>query len=167
VILVNNFVYARPLRVEICIYASKAVREMAGEPRILCVDDREENLQIRAQLLQQFGCETLTATNASAAIRVAADEPIDLVLIDYHLANGETGEQVARDVRVLKPHLPLVMLTGDVYLPESACECVDAVVTKGVSSPRELFAIIQRLLPDAKLRPLRPMLIPEPPPKPN
>jgi CheY-like chemotaxis protein len=138
---------------------------MTRKPTILCLDDREENLQIRALLLQQFGRETLTATDGTDTVRLVANEPIDLVLIDYHLANGETGEQVARDVRVLKPHLPLVMLTGDVYLPQSACECVDAVVAKGLSSPRELFAIIQRLLPDAKLRPLRPMLIPEPPPK--
>lgn len=127
----------------------------------------EVNLQVRVLLLQQFGCETLTAYDAVSATRIAADEPVDLVLIDYHLAKGETGEQVARDVRLLKPRLPLVMLTGDVHLPESACECVDAVLTKGLSSPRELFAIIQRLLPDAQLRPLRPMLIPESPPNPK
>lgn len=137
----------------------------AVSPTILCVDDMGANLQVRALLLQQFGCKTLTATNANAAIRLAAAEPIDLLLIDYHLANGETGERVARDVRVFKPHIPLVMLTGDAYLPDSACECVDAVLTKGLSSPADLFDTIQRLLPDAKLRPRRPMLIPEPKPK--
>ena len=135
---------------------------MAGQPTILCVDDMEENLRIRAQLLQQFGCHTITAHDAAAAIRIAADEPIDLVLIDYHLANGETGEQVARDVRVLKPHVPLVMLTGDSQLPAGACECVDAVLAKGVGSPADLLNIIQQLLPEAELRPRRPMLIPEP-----
>jgi len=135
---------------------------MGGGPKILCVDDMEVNLQVRVLLLQQFGCETLTASNAGTAIRTVADEPIDLVLIDYHLANGETGEDVARDMRAIKPHLPLVMLTGDVYLPDSAHKCVDAVLTKGQSSPAELLDIIQRLLPDAKLRPRKPMLIPEP-----
>jgi len=139
---------------------------MGGKPTILCVEDMEANLQVRVLLLQQFGCETLTATNAITAIQIAADEPLDLVLIDYHLANGETGEQVARDVRVLKPHVPLVMLSGDAQLPDSARECVDAVLTKGLSSPGELFDMIQRLLPDAKLRPRRPMLIPEPKPNP-
>ena len=69
---------------------------MAKKPTILCVDDLEENLRIRALLLQQFGCETLTAHDHTTAIRIAADNPIDLVLIDYHLANGETGEQDAR-----------------------------------------------------------------------
>ena len=138
---------------------------MAKKPTILCVDDLEEPLRIRALLLQQFGCETLTAHDHITAIRMATDNPIDLVLIDYHLANGETGEHVARDVRVLKPVIPLVMLTGDVSLPDRVSECVDAVLTKGVSSPAELFDVIQRLLPDAELRPRRAMLIPKPPPK--
>ena len=136
---------------------------MASKPTILCVDDMEENLRIRVLLLQQFGCQTSTASDGAAAIRIVAEDPIDLVLIDYHLAKGETGEDVARDVRVLKPHLPLVMLTGDVNLPESARKCVNAVLTKGLSSPAELFDIIQRLLPDAELRPRKPMLIPPPP----
>ena len=128
---------------------------MGKKPTILCVDDMEEHLRIRVLLLQQFGCETLTAPDHTTAIRIAAENPIDLVLIDYHLANRETGEQVAQDVRVLKPHLPLVMLTGDVHLPDHACQCVDAVLTKGSSSPAELLDIIQRLVPDAQLRPRR------------
>lgn len=103
---------------------------MGKKPTILCVDDMEENLRIRVLLLQQFGCETLTVPDHTTAIRIAADVPIDLVLIDYHLANGETGEEVAQDVRVLKPHVPLVMLTGDVHLPDHARQCVDAVLTK-------------------------------------
>ena len=139
---------------------------MARKPTVLCVDDQEENLRIRVLLLQQFGCETFVAHDATAAIRTATDEDIDLVLIDYHLANDETGEQVARYLRVLKPRLPLIMLTGDVYLPDSACECVDAVLTKGLSGPAELLDTIQRLLPEAALRPRRPMLIPQPPAKP-
>jgi hypothetical protein len=52
-----------------------------------------------------------------------------------------------------------------VNLPDSARKCVDAVLTKGLSSPAELFDIIQRLLPDAELRPRKPMLIPPPPAK--
>jgi CheY-like chemotaxis protein len=99
------------------------------------------------------------------AVRIATENPIDFALIDYHLANGETGEQVARDIRALKPFIPLVMLTGDVHLPDSASECVDAVLTKGTSSPADLLEIIQRLVPDAELRPLREMLIPKPLPK--
>ena len=126
---------------------------MAKKPTILCVDDQEVNLRVRVLMLQQFGCNTLTAHDHTSSIRMATENSIDLALIDYHLENGETGEQVAQDMRVLKPRTPLVMLTGDVRLPDCAIECVDAVLTKGSSSPAELFEIIQRLVPRRRAAP--------------
>ena len=139
---------------------------MTKRPTILCVDDLQVNLSVRMLLLQQFGCDTLPASDHTTAIRIAAENPIDLAVIDYHLANGETGEQVAQDIRVLKPNVPLIMLTGDAHLPAHVNQHVDAVLTKGLSSPDELLALIQRLVPDAQLRPRRPMLVPQPPPTP-
>jgi hypothetical protein len=65
---------------------------------------------------------------------MATDNPIGLVLIDYHHANGETGEQVARDMRLLKRIIQLVMLTGDVLPSDRAFERVYAVLAKGLSS---------------------------------
>jgi CheY-like chemotaxis protein len=125
---------------------------MAKKPKILCVDDLEENLQIRTLLLQQFGCETLVAHDHTSAIQMTSQEQPDLLLIDYHLANGETGEEVARDVRVISPNVPLIMLSGDPKLPISAHECVDAVLTKGTDGPGELLWAIRRLLPNADIR---------------
>lgn len=138
---------------------------MPGKPRILCVDDQEQNLTIRAMLLQQFGCDTIAVADHHSALRALTENEVDLMLIDYHLAGSATGEEIARDVRALRPKIPLVMLTGDAKLPESAVECVDAVLVKGQSSPRDLFEIIQKLLPQAPLKPMRPMLIPDKPSK--
>jgi CheY-like chemotaxis protein len=126
---------------------------MAGKPTILCVDDQAANLQVRATMLEQFGCTALTASGHQSALLLASEEHVDLVVVDYHLANGETGEEVARDLRVLFPALPLIMLTGDSKLPPSACEVVDAVIVKGSSSPGDLMDEIERLLPKAQLRP--------------
>lgn len=92
---------------------------MAGKPKILCVDDQTVNLRIRTILLQQFGCETIAVEDYPSALRALDDANIDLVLIDYHLAGNSTGEELARDIRVLQPKLPLVMLTGDSSVPLS------------------------------------------------
>lgn len=113
-------------------------------------------------LLQQFGCETIAVEDHLSALR-ALDDTVDLALIDYHLAGRSTGEELARDIRVIQPTLPLVMLTGDASLPESVRECVDAVLIKGASNPSDLLNTIRRLLPDAALKPQPPMLIPTPP----
>ncbi len=131
---------------------------MARKPKILCVDDQAENLRIRAMLLEQFGCEVVQVQDHRGALRALTENGVDLMVIDYHLAAGETGEDIARDVRAMRPDLPLVMLTGDAKLPESASDCVDAVVIKGVSNPGSLMDLIEKLVPGTKLRPRRPML---------
>ena len=128
---------------------------MSVKPKILCVDDMTENMKVRAMLLELFGCEVLTAQDHRSALSACEDGGIDLLLIDYHLGDGATGEDIARDVRVLKPEIPMVMLTGDSNLPKSAIECVDAVIIKGASSPADLLDALQRLLPKAAFRPRR------------
>ena len=136
---------------------------MIGKPRILCIDDQPENVRIRAMLLEQFGCEVTTVADHQSTLQAVSSRPFDLLVIDYHLAHGETGEEIARDIRVIRPDLPLIMLTGDSKLPESACETVDAVLIKGVSNPRALLDLVEKLVPGAKLRPRRTPI--EPPAK--
>jgi CheY-like chemotaxis protein len=135
---------------------------MAGKPRILCIDDQVVNLRIRTAMLEQFGCETRSAADYQSAMHIVETTPLDLIVIDYHLANGEKGDAIARDVRVMHPKMPLIMLTGDSQLPKDVAACVDAVLVKGLSNPGALLDLIQELVPNAELRPRRPMLIPKP-----
>lgn len=135
---------------------------MGKKPKVLCVDDQPVNLKIRAMLLEQFGCEVVTAEDQHAALKVVTEAQIDLCFIDYHLANGATGEELARDVRMLRPTIPLVMLTGDVRIPGSAYAVVDAVLLKGASNPGDLLETIREFVPDASLRPQRSMLVSDP-----
>jgi CheY-like chemotaxis protein len=128
-----------------------------SKPAVLCVDDQAANLKIRTTLLEQFGYEAFGVGDPRSALRVVSEREIDVMIIDYHLANGETGEDLARDVRVMRPGIKLVMLTGDSSLPDSARACADAVLIKGTSSPKILFELIERLVPAAELRPRRAM----------
>jgi len=124
---------------------------LPGKPIILCVDDQSGNLRIRAMMLEQFGCIALTAIDHKSALRAASEKAPDLAVIDYHLANGENGEQLAHDLRVLCPRVLLIMLTGDFKLPPSAADSVDAVLIKGAGGPPALLELIQKLLPGAPL----------------
>ena len=125
---------------------------MARRPTVLCVDDQASNLKIRTLLLEQFGCNAIGVADGPSALRAVSAREIDLVVIDYHLAHGENGEDVARGVRARRPNLPLIMLTGDNRLAESASAVVDAVLIKGTSNPVALLELINKLVPDAELR---------------
>ena len=102
-------------------------------------------------MLEQFGCIAVTATDHRSVLKAAAEKTPDLAVIDYHLANGENGEQLAHDLRALCPRVPLIMLTGDFKLPPSAADSVDAVLIKGAGGPSALLELIQELLPGAPL----------------
>jgi len=132
---------------------------VSKKPTVLCIDDQLPNLHIRIMLLEQFGCEAIGVEDHLSALRAVSQNPVDLVIIDYHLAHGQTGEAIARDIRVMHPDLPLIMLTGDSAIPESAAAIVDAVLIKGYSNPKTLLDLIAKLIPDAELRPRRDMLV--------
>jgi CheY-like chemotaxis protein len=136
----------------------------AAKPRILCLDDQLESLQIRKFLLEQFGCDVVTVTDSCVCLQLVVQESFDLVLLDYHLAEEVTGADVARDIAVLFPNLPLVMLTGDAKVPGSARECVDEVLIKGASGPGDLLDTIERLLPGSRIKPRRERSLPRPVP---
>ncbi|HKD83309.1 MAG TPA: response regulator [Terriglobales bacterium] len=126
---------------------------MARKPTILCVDDRADSLLIRKLMLQQFGCEVVTVTDAPACLDALDQHPIDLILIDYHLSGKVNGEELSRTIRESWPKVALIMLTGDPNVPVSARESVDALLIKGASSPNDMLDLIENLVPDAELLP--------------
>jgi CheY-like chemotaxis protein len=132
----------------------------AAKPRILCLDDQPEILQVRKFVLEQFGCEVVTVTDSAACLRLAVGEHFDLVMLDYHLDEEVTGEDVARKMAVLLPGTPLILVTGDPKIPKSARASVDAVLVKGAIGPAELLDAIQRLLPGSRIKPQRQSMAP-------
>lgn len=121
-------------------------------PKILCLDDHEHNLRIRKMLLEQFGCDVTPVTSAPECLRAAMAGTFDLILLDYHLGTETNGEDVAKDLHACLPSVPLIMLTGDPQIPDSARSCVNALLIKGESNPGDLLRTIQLLLPGYDLR---------------
>ena len=119
---------------------------MSKRPCVLCVDDFPEHLQLRVELLKLCGCDALIATNPSSAIDLASQNEIDLCITDYHLKNGKTGEDVARDLRLVCRGVPIILLTGDDDLPCAVLERFDAVLYKGQVDAPGLFHTIQARL---------------------
>jgi CheY-like chemotaxis protein len=79
-------------------------------PRILLVDDDEDQLAIREMVLQAFGHEVRTATTAEAALSLASSWPPQVVVMDLRLPTASEG-------RALIARLPsasrIIVLTGD------------------------------------------------------
>lgn len=111
---------------------------------ILCIDDEPLGLQVRKMLLQFEGFEVLTAPSGPEGLLVFADNPIEAVVLDYAMP-GMTGDQVAAEMKRLKPAVKILLLSAYVDLPEEALKCVDKRAVKGVA-PRAFLEDLQQLL---------------------
>jgi two-component system NtrC family sensor kinase len=79
---------------------------------ILVVDDQEDVREVAVAQLAALGYRTLEAASGEAAIDIVRDGlTIDLLLADYAMP-GMNGAELLRAVRVLKPGLPAVLITG-------------------------------------------------------
>ncbi|HZT02642.1 MAG TPA: response regulator [Steroidobacteraceae bacterium] len=118
--------------------------------RILLVDDHEGVRNATAMLLRTEGFEVLCAASLSQAREALRNgSPIDLVIADYHLQDGETGIEVIAMARsIAGEHLGAVLVSGD-----TSCAPRDVQATERLrlaAKPiraRELLAIVTELLP--------------------
>lgn len=79
--------------------------------------------------LQENGYQLLTATNGRDGLRLFASQPVDAIVLDYHLGLLD-GAVVANEIKRVRPTIPIVMLADDLELPYDALKSVDALVTK-------------------------------------
>ena len=114
-------------------------------PTILCIDDDAANLDVRRELLQRAGYGVLTATSGADALETFRSEAVDAVLLDYWLP-GTNGIKVATEFKVLKPHIPIIMLSGSETILDEVVGRVDRWLVKGNIEPKDLLSTLDDLL---------------------
>jgi len=94
---------------------------------VLCIDDEPNILMLRKLLLSIAGYDVLTADNTQDALAMFIDNRVDLVITDQ-LLPGLSGTETAREMKRIKPHVPIILFTG-------------LVLTKGMTPPEFLTAV--------------------------
>src|SRR3954463_6471405 len=112
----------------------------SASPKILCVDDEPNVLVLRKVLLGSAGYEVLVAEEGQGGLKVFRDTHVDVVVLDYKMP-GMTGDEVAREMRRLRPSVPLLLVTAYMDLPARCTAIFDSVVVKGESPLRLLEEI--------------------------
>jgi CheY-like chemotaxis protein len=95
---------------------------------ILLVDDDVLGRSVRKLVLEANGHLVLATGEAHLAMRALTSEPISLVILDYFL-DGIMGTELARQMRLLKPDVPILLLSASSDVPEGT-EHVDAYLSK-------------------------------------
>jgi CheY-like chemotaxis protein len=85
----------------------------AGSERILLVDDELAIVQLGQQLLEGMGYEVVTRTSSVEALELFKVKPdlFDLIITDMTMPNM-TGIELTREIRRLRPDVPVILCTG-------------------------------------------------------
>lgn len=118
-------------------------------PRILIVEDNEENRDSLSRRLQRRGFEVITAVDGKAGVATAKAEKPDLILMDMNMPELD-GWQATRQIKA-EPgfeQLPVIALTAHAMLGDRdrAIEagCID-YHTKPIEFPKLIEQIEQIL----------------------
>lgn len=85
----------------------------AGRPRILIVDDHEQNVELLEAYLEEVRADLVTAGDGLAALRSIEQHKPDLILLDVMMPKM-SGFQVAAKLRSADAtkHIPIIMVTA-------------------------------------------------------
>ena len=111
---------------------------------ILCIDDDWSSLIGRKLLLENTGYRVLHATTAEEGLRLFLSHAIDAVVLDYQIP-GTDGAVVAAQMRSMKAHVPIVLLSAYGPLPEKKLRFVDKFVSKS-QKPAVVLSSLNSLL---------------------
>lgn len=119
----------------------------ADAPVVLCVDDDAAILELLEDVLTACGIRAICTSDCETALRLTAAEPIDLVVVDYHMPEMD-GLTLAQQMRAQKSALPMILFSG-APLPIEALHTVSRIVAKGDGALYLADAILDSLKPRA------------------
>jgi CheY-like chemotaxis protein len=100
----------------------------AQPPLILCIDDTDIALRVKKLLLDSVGYKVLTAQSAEDGFELFKQNPIDLVIAD-HFLSAKTGTEIAREMKQLKPEVPILIVSAAAEEP-AGLEFADGFLAK-------------------------------------
>lgn len=101
---------------------------------VLCLDDFTCGLAEAAHVLRANGYEVLAADEDTRALELAADKPLDAVILNCHRDRDNTGLVTA--LRILQPLAAIVLFSGYCGVPCHQLHLADACIQKGRQRPR-------------------------------
>jgi DNA-binding response OmpR family regulator len=81
------------------------------ELRVLLVDDEEELVGTLAERLSLRGYDVTYLLDGAEAVRRAAQEPFDVLVLDVMMP-GMNGLEVLKEIKRTRPEMPVILLTG-------------------------------------------------------
>ena len=116
-------------------------------PRLLVVDDDTVTCRLLADVFKRDGYTVIGETDPQRALARAADEPVDLAILDVQMPEMD-GLALLRGLRERLPDLPVIIMTAFGSI-DTAVQAIAAGAVDYVSKPmnlEEIRATVRRVL---------------------
>jgi len=110
--------------------------------KVLMVDDEEQFRATTKKILDKRGFDTIVAESGEEAIDKIKENP-DVVILDIKMP-GIDGHEALKEIKKLKPDLPVIMLTGHGAMP-SAREALAAGAFDYLSKPCDIDLLASKI----------------------
>ena len=87
-------------------------RRSQSRPRVLIVDDDDVVRMLLQEICEEYGWDVVSAPSRADAILAAKLHELDLVLLDFHLDDGDALSLLG-EVHAVCPTTPIVVVTGE------------------------------------------------------
>jgi CheY-like chemotaxis protein len=111
---------------------------------VLYIDDKPDRLTLLRSMLEIHDYKVLTAEYGRKGLELFLSEPVDLVLLDFHMP-GMNGDEVAGKMRQLRPNVPIVIFSGSLTLPDKVMATVDGFISTS-EEPDVLLESVESLI---------------------
>lgn len=121
-------------------------------PRILCVDDDRDILELLQECLALHGFDVISECDAERARSLIQMVDFDALIVDYDMP-GCNGLVFSKAIHKEKPRLPILMFSGTLLPPDSLTS-ISAFVAKN-QGVMVLITALEHELSEAAVRPRR------------
>jgi CheY-like chemotaxis protein len=124
----------------------------ADKKKILWIDDEIDSLKPHFIFLQAKGFEMTAAMSGDDGIAQVKKTHFDAVLLD-EMMPGKDGLTTLEEIKALKPHLPVVMVTKseeESLMDDAIGQKIDDYLVKPVV-PSQILMVLKRLLESRKI----------------
>ena len=108
---------------------------------VLLVDDDMNSLKVLIEIMGRDGYDTIFAIDGYDAILKIRDNPVDIVILDFHLPDT-TGLDVLKQIKHIQPKVPVIIMSAD-SSPNILLDVHDAGAYSFIRKPADLTRLRQ------------------------
>jgi DNA-binding NtrC family response regulator len=108
---------------------------------VLLVDDDIKSLNVLVEIMRRDEYDTISAIDGYDAILKIRDNPVDIVILDFHLPDT-TGLDVLKQIKHIQPNVPVIIMSAD-SSPNILLDVHDAGAYSFIRKPADLTRLRQ------------------------